>query len=275
MQVSPAGARGVAQFMPETAAGRGLLNPFDVTDAINKSAEFLRDLTKQFGNLGLAAAAYNAGPKRVQDWLAGSGALPLETEAYVRITTGHGANDWRLAEPNQWTLMLPEAIPCTQLVKALADTPERIAPQGKPASARVAAPAETVWGVQLIGDDSQASALADIISCERPTNRYWGVTSPSCFVQRLGEAAIGIGCASRPTVSSRRRDCARTCAQRAEAVSSSGTDCRRAGVIVGFSRKTTLSGVNALPARTILLDGRSGKHCFNCALEVAAAVDGP
>ena len=50
--VSPAGARGVAQFMPETAAGRGLANPFDVTDAINKSAEFLRDLTKQFGNLG-------------------------------------------------------------------------------------------------------------------------------------------------------------------------------------------------------------------------------
>ena len=123
--VSLAGARGVAQFMPETAAWLGLANPFDVSDAINKSAEFLRDLKKQFGNLGLAAAAYNAGPKRVQDWLAGSPSLPPETEAYVRIVTGHAANDWRLAQPNQWILMLPEAIPCPQLVKLLADKPER------------------------------------------------------------------------------------------------------------------------------------------------------
>src|SRR5277367_4785815 len=227
--VSPAGARGVAQFMPQTAAGRGLANPFDVTDAINKSAEFLRDLTKQFGNLGLAAAAYNAGPKRVQDWLAGSGSLPLETEAYVRITTGHGANDWRLAEPNQWTLMLPEAIPCPQLVKALADTPERIAPQGKPASARVAAPAETVWGGQLIGDDSQASALAEYYQLQKTYKSVLGGHQPLVLRQRLGEAAFCIGCVSWRTVSSRRRDCARTCAQQAEAVSSSGTDCRCAG----------------------------------------------
>jgi len=188
--VSPAGARGVAQFMPETAAGRGLANPFDVTDAINKSAEFLRDLTKQFGNLGLAAAAYNAGPKRVQDWLAGSGALPLETEAYVRITTGHGANDWRLAEPNQWTLMLPEAIPCPQLVKALADTPERIAPQGKPASARVAAPAETVWGVQLIGDDSQASALAEYYQLQKTYKSVLGGHQPLVLRSKVGRSGF-------------------------------------------------------------------------------------
>ena len=90
--VSLAGARGVAQFMPETAAWLGLANPFDVSDAINKSAAFLQDLKKQFGNLGLAAAAYNAGPKRVQDWLAGSSSLPPETEAYVLIVTGHAAN---------------------------------------------------------------------------------------------------------------------------------------------------------------------------------------
>ncbi len=72
---------------------------------LNKSAEFLRNLNKQFGNLGLAAAAYNAGPKRVQDWLAGSGGLPTETAAYVQIITGHAANDWRLAPSDQWNLM--------------------------------------------------------------------------------------------------------------------------------------------------------------------------
>ena len=70
--VSPAGAQGVAQFMPKTAVWRGLANPFDPIEAITKSAELLRDLIMrtQFGNLGLAAAAYNAGPQRVQDWLA-------------------------------------------------------------------------------------------------------------------------------------------------------------------------------------------------------------
>src|ERR1700722_10600794 len=109
--------------------------------------------------------------------------------------------------------------------------PERIAPHGKPAAGRVAPVAESVWGVQLIGDDSQAPALAEYSKLQRTYKSVLGVTSPSCFVQSLCEAAIGIGCGSRPTISSRQRDCVRTCAQRAEAVSSRGTDCRPAGVI--------------------------------------------
>ena len=77
-------AQGIAQFMPMTAAERLLQNPFDPSQALPKSAEFLRDLRAQFGNLGLAAAAYNAGPQRVRDWLAGKRTLPSETQAYVR-----------------------------------------------------------------------------------------------------------------------------------------------------------------------------------------------
>src|SRR5262245_34381328 len=69
--VSRAGAQGVAQFMPATASWRGLSDPFDPLEAIAKSAELLRDLGREFGNLGLAAAAYNAGSGRVRDWLAG------------------------------------------------------------------------------------------------------------------------------------------------------------------------------------------------------------
>jgi soluble lytic murein transglycosylase-like protein len=60
--VSRAGAQGVAQFMPGTARLRGLEDPFDPIQAIAKSAQLLRDLSREFGNLGLAAAAYNAGP---------------------------------------------------------------------------------------------------------------------------------------------------------------------------------------------------------------------
>jgi soluble lytic murein transglycosylase-like protein len=65
--VSRAGAQGVAQFMPATANSRGLADPFDPIESIAHSAKLLRDLRRELGNLGLAAAAYNAGPGRVRD----------------------------------------------------------------------------------------------------------------------------------------------------------------------------------------------------------------
>ena len=81
--VSPAGAEGIAQFMPGTAAMRGLDDSFDVGKAIPASAEYLGELRSEFGNLGLAAAAYNAGEARVSRWLSAGGYLPMETENYV------------------------------------------------------------------------------------------------------------------------------------------------------------------------------------------------
>ena len=64
-------AEGIAQFMPYTADERGLLDPFNPVAALPKAAEFLRELRAEFGNLGLAAAAYNAGPGRVRRVLDG------------------------------------------------------------------------------------------------------------------------------------------------------------------------------------------------------------
>lgn len=92
--VSRAGAQGIAQFMPGTAANRGLKDPFDPAEALPKSAAFLSELTRQFGNIGLAAAAYNGGPTRVANWLAGRGGLPLETRSYVLAITGRTAEEW-------------------------------------------------------------------------------------------------------------------------------------------------------------------------------------
>jgi soluble lytic murein transglycosylase-like protein len=92
--VSHVGARGIAQFMPATAAERGLENPFDPVQALPASAEFLRELTLQFGNFGLAAAAYNGGPGRVGKWLSGKGGLPDETRNYVIQITGRTAEYW-------------------------------------------------------------------------------------------------------------------------------------------------------------------------------------
>ena len=90
-------AQGIAQFMPGTASERRLLDPFDPVQALPKSAEFLNELRGQFGNLGLAAAAYNAGPRRVQEWLAGTGAMPQETRNYVIAITGTSVDDWATA----------------------------------------------------------------------------------------------------------------------------------------------------------------------------------
>jgi hypothetical protein len=95
--ISTAGALGMAQFMPETAADRGLDNPFDPLQAIPASARLLRDLSQKFGNLGLAAAAYNAGPRRVEDWLASKAKLPQETQNYVKTITGWPAETWTVA----------------------------------------------------------------------------------------------------------------------------------------------------------------------------------
>ena len=89
--ISPAGAQGVAQFMPQTAKEYGLINPFEPIHALHAAGKFLRKLQAQFGNLGLAAAAYNAGPRRVSDWMAKRGGLPDETRNYVIRITGRAA----------------------------------------------------------------------------------------------------------------------------------------------------------------------------------------
>jgi soluble lytic murein transglycosylase-like protein len=81
--VSPKGASGIAQFMPQTASWHGLADPFDPIEALRHSAGYLRELRDRFGNLGLAAAAYNAGPGRVSAWLASHHPLPDETRNYV------------------------------------------------------------------------------------------------------------------------------------------------------------------------------------------------
>lgn len=98
--VSPAGALGIAQFMPATAEERGLADPFDPARAIEASAELLGDLTRRFGNLGLAAAAYNGGPARVSDWLRGQGSLATETQNYVARVTGRPVEAWSAGAPD-------------------------------------------------------------------------------------------------------------------------------------------------------------------------------
>jgi hypothetical protein len=162
-EVSTAGAQGIAQFMPETAADMGLENPFDPVEAIPASARLLRNLVAQFGNLGLAAAAYNAGPKRVQDWLAKLSskttdkktakkiakktdpkpALPEETQGYVMTITGHPVETWTNAAAALPGQRLPRLAPCQEAAGLYAwSGPETIPlPQPSPLTRLAAAPA--------------------------------------------------------------------------------------------------------------------------------------
>ena len=110
--VSRAGAQGVAQFMPKVAEERGLEDPFDPLTALPASARFLRDHYRYFGNWGLAAAAYNAGARRIEEWIARRGPMPDETRNYVRNITGHEPEKWLEQKPVEIAVHLPKLAPC-------------------------------------------------------------------------------------------------------------------------------------------------------------------
>lgn len=176
--VSPAGAQGVAQFMPGTARERGLIDPFDPEQAVPKAAHFLAELRARFGNWGLAAAAYNGGPNRVAGWLArgGNGALPYETENYVIAITGASAQQWAedaRAEASRDARDLPvkprsatpdNAVACGTVVAAVR--------AGSRPSLSIAEAVFAPWGVQLAGNFSKALALA---SFQRAAARHRAV----------------------------------------------------------------------------------------------------
>lgn len=110
--VSPAGALGIAQFMPRTAAAVGLTNPLDPLKALPASARLLSGLFQRLGNLGLAAAAYNAGEARVNNWLSNKSGLPQETRNYVLAITGLSVEHWKEAVKGLQSFKLAARMPC-------------------------------------------------------------------------------------------------------------------------------------------------------------------
>jgi hypothetical protein len=199
--VSPAGAQGIAQFMPQTAAMRGLANAFEPLEALRESASYLRELRTTFrGNLGLAAAAYNAGPGQVEAWLAGRRRLPFETQAYVRIITGYAAEAWASPTPPQPqppssnTASSNAAIGarCVELAKLLIDRPQRRRDLKSD-------PAWGPWGVQLAGTWSEGRVLATYEQLRRRHDAILGERlplvldaqrrAPSRFLVRVSESS--------------------------------------------------------------------------------------
>ena len=183
--VSKKGAQGIAQFMPATADYRGLFDPFDPIKALKSSAEYLRDLKQKFGNLGLAAAAYNAGPSRVNAWLTSHRPLPEETRNYVAIITGWTADEWSsYAPPKVSDTTIPQGVPCTRLANLI------LAP--KEEAQRLAAYVPR-WGMQLTANWSEIGAWATYRLIQKQYAVLIGDREPIVIRSR----GIGLGSAMR------------------------------------------------------------------------------
>lgn len=194
--VSPAGAEGIAQFMPGTAKLRGLANSFDIEQAIPASAKYLAELNRGFGNLGLAAAAYNSGETRVSRWLSSGGFLPLETEDYVLDVLGEPADNFTDRSHNPATKPLDakrsfgEA--CRMMRAIYSETVAMSTVVTKP------------WGIQVAGNFRRSAAIRQ---WQRMSKRFSkAIAEAEPVVSRIrtprgrrGIYAVRIGADSRAT----------------------------------------------------------------------------
>lgn len=150
--ISPKGAQGIAQFMPDTARLRGLRDSFDVLESLKESARYLDELRTRFGNLGLAAAAYNAGEQGLAVYL-DTGLLPFETRSYVLAITSSTIEQWKNDPPGDAAQFLnpdkPFVDSCIELASKRRLTETASVQQGTWAP----------WGAQLAAHSNDAAAL--------------------------------------------------------------------------------------------------------------------
>jgi hypothetical protein len=157
--LSPANARGIAQFIPSTAVLRGLKDPYNPADALEHSAQYLAEMVGRYGNEGMAAIGYNGGEGRAEGFLAGKG-LATETINYVPIITGLTAEQWRDAPPKDHDFRLdPDKsfyTACSAMAQSRKLTPLKRTPPPPPAI--------KPWGVQVGFGSSEKQAAEKVRS---------------------------------------------------------------------------------------------------------------
>ncbi|WP_082135328.1 lytic transglycosylase domain-containing protein [Puniceibacterium sp. IMCC21224] len=153
--LSPARAMGIAQFIASTAVLRGLRDTYNPAEALEHSAEYLGEMTRHYGNPGLAAIGYNGGERRAEGLIAGTGALARETVNYVQIITGLTAETWRDSPPKSHDFRLSKSLPFRAACHDLARN-RRLTPYPRPE------PTLKPWGVQVAFGTSTAAARAKV-----------------------------------------------------------------------------------------------------------------
>lgn len=150
--LSHANAQGIAQFIPSTAALRGLRDPYNPAQALEYSAQYLGEMARRYGNPGLAAVGYNGGEARAERLLRGPTTLPRETLNYVRIITGLTAETWARSAPEIHDYRLDGDTPFQPACHALARD-RRLTAYPEPV------PDVPKWGVQLAFGTTESRAL--------------------------------------------------------------------------------------------------------------------
>jgi hypothetical protein len=162
--LSHANARGIAQFIPSTAKLRGLADPYNPTDALEHSAQYLAEMVEKYGNEGMAAIGYNGGERRAEGFLEGKG-LATETVDYVPIITGLPAETWRDTPPEKPDFRLSKDkafLPaCYEMAASRRISPLKITPPK---------PLLKPWGVQVaFGTNTKAAqskAKSSLSTCK-------------------------------------------------------------------------------------------------------------
>jgi hypothetical protein len=186
--VSSSGAKGIAQFTPQTAVFRGLSDPFDPISSLKNAARYLGDLRKMFGNLGLAAAGYNAGPGRVREWLDGKEELPQETRNYVAITTGWSADEWASPSPPRVAeTTIPQDFPCASIAHLVLAPPMQ--------AGRVAA-CVPPWDAHLTANWLKARGFAAYSAPQEHLATLIGNREPSMRRKRFGNLKLAAACSN-------------------------------------------------------------------------------
>jgi Transglycosylase SLT domain len=194
--VSPKGAQGIAQFMPETARLRGLADPFEPGPALKAAIEYLSELRHRFGNLGLATAAYNAGEGRVKALIAGTSSLPLETRNYVFAITGRQIEAWQGVNH-------PTApFPTQDSIDFIRSCSQRVRNQFRFAALPDVS-AVFPWGVQIFESYSRNQVVNMFLALQERLPGIFGISAPMVIASRnysMGTALrqrVYLGVASR------------------------------------------------------------------------------
>lgn len=148
--VARSGERGIAQFRTGLAFKRGLRDSFDAEQAIPALAEYLAELRDRFGNIGLAAAAWDTGEEKLARWLEKGGFLPIRTEDYLLAVLGELPIVYRRPETQVSVQPLQVGQPFGESCRAIPQLGDTILLNDAERPA---------WGAQIAGHFNRETAL--------------------------------------------------------------------------------------------------------------------